>query len=406
MKKTSFKKPKRNFILLFISIFVLAIAVLLSNYLLVKFYFPKTTPFPDEALSYQIGNFKVSVPKTDIYTEYTDEEEESLNYYGRVLKTDMKDDSGCTRVNNLYQLYLEKSFPIPDNINYYSRLILGYEAWNTRELIFDNSETENTLLKSIKDLESLSSFENPTVLRKAILNADLDETAPSINVFGDFISCGGIYSIPFKVKTLKLSNYDLAYYLEVSEGNGSIFSVPSKVLVLKKSQDWLIVNEQITEPTEFKNWEGCPTGELSHEELACAYDMWNKKYSNVKAADIWINKMLDQIIYRPITSDKNSISTPEVAMDAPEEYTVKGVIKREKIPEDLDIGDYWNILYFEKPFLLEDNSSGKPMFINKIEVGYLQQLDEYLNKQVEITGALGWGYAESRTLSIKLIKIL
>ncbi len=86
-----------------------------------------------------------------------------------------------------------------------------------------------------------------------------------------------------------------------------------------------------------------------------------------------------------------------------------GNLKKEAIPEELQLGEYWYWLYFEEPHFLVNNASGVPMYIEKIQVNPSENvdfynIDEFIDKKVEIYGYQTWGYAESsvfQTVSIR-----
>ncbi len=88
---------------------------------------------------------------------------------------------------------------------------------------------------------------------------------------------------------------------------------------------------------------------------------------------------------------------------------IYGTLKKEEIPQELELGDYWYWLYFEKPLLLVNNASGVPMYIDKIQVlppqsPELYDVEEFLDKNVELYGYQTWGYAESSVFQINAIK--
>ncbi|OGC46672.1 hypothetical protein A2713_02220 [candidate division WWE3 bacterium RIFCSPHIGHO2_01_FULL_35_17] len=124
----------------------------------------------------------------------------------------------------------------------------------------------------------------------------------------------------------------------------------------------------------------------------------------VKNFDLNVNPTTKE--YIPYNTEDGSKNTSEPVMGSlGEKVTALGVIKKEQIPADLELGEYWYWFYFDKPFLLENNSYGYPMMINKIQIvagtNYKnadEKLDEYLDKKLEINGELSWGYAESRII--------
>lgn len=102
-------------------------------------------------------------------------------------------------------------------------------------------------------------------------------------------------------------------------------------------------------------------------------------------------------------------SHPENYFSQNGDIVFSGKIQNERIPPELELGDNWYWIYFDKPFLLENNSSGKPINVDKLQVifptGETQSdIDKYINKEVEVTGTLTWGYAESSVIQIKSVK--
>jgi hypothetical protein len=77
----------------------------------------------------------------------------------------------------------------------------------------------------------------------------------------------------------------------------------------------------------------------------------------------------------------------------------RGIIRYEKIPEEMQLGDYWYIMYFDEPYLLEENASGRPVYMKSLEITEFKdgfhKIDNFINKHVEVSGNYGWGYAES-----------
>ena len=88
---------------------------------------------------------------------------------------------------------------------------------------------------------------------------------------------------------------------------------------------------------------------------------------------------------------------------------IYGTLKEEGIPEELELGEYWYWLYFDKPLLLVNNASGVPMYIEKIQVLPPQDTDIYdmkkfLDKEVELYGYQTWGYVESSVFQVSAIR--
>lgn len=83
-----------------------------------------------------------------------------------------------------------------------------------------------------------------------------------------------------------------------------------------------------------------------------------------------------------------------------DEIFLYGTLKKEPIPQELELGDYWYWLYFDNPHLLINNASGVPLYVDKIQVNPPENKDMYdienfVDKKVEVYGYQTWGYAES-----------
>jgi len=97
------------------------------------------------------------------------------------------------------------------------------------------------------------------------------------------------------------------------------------------------------------------------------------------------------------------------AVGANNSVFIYGTLKKEEIPQELELGDYWYWMYFEKPLLMVNNSSGVPMYVDKIQVLPSQSTDiydveQFLDKEVELYGYQTWGYAESSVFQINSIR--
>ncbi len=127
-------------------------------------------------------------------------------------------------------------------------------------------------------------------------------------------------------------------------------------------------------------------------------------YRIVKYQDTKINtstkevKELKDNDIQPLQKDEASIY---------DYVTLRGIIKKEPIPPELELGDYWYWFYFDEPYLLKNNARGIPLYIEKIEVFPAERqhkgiydIDEFLDAKVEIYGYQTWGYAESSVIQI------
>lgn len=99
------------------------------------------------------------------------------------------------------------------------------------------------------------------------------------------------------------------------------------------------------------------------------------------------------MVYDSLTPD----NTPYMAYDAVE-YT--GVIKKEKIPEEYALGDYWYIFYFDKPQIIETAGGDMMRDSLQIQASTIDSLEGHLDKKVTVKGRLSYGYAESRIILV------
>ena len=102
--------------------------------------------------------------------------------------------------------------------------------------------------------------------------------------------------------------------------------------------------------------------------------------------------------------DKNE---PKIINAVGENYPliIEGIIKKEEIPAELELGDYWYWIHFDEPYLLVNNASGTPMYIEKMQLNppenaEMYDLEEFLDTKVEVFGYQTWGYAESSVFQV------
>jgi hypothetical protein len=90
-------------------------------------------------------------------------------------------------------------------------------------------------------------------------------------------------------------------------------------------------------------------------------------------------------------------------------FFLYGTLKKEPIPEEMDLGDFWYWIHFDQPHLITVGASGVPQYINKLQVyptefEEIYNLEEFENEKVEIYGYLTSGYAESNVFQITAIR--
>ena len=136
------------------------------------------------------------------------------------------------------------------------------------------------------------------------------------------------------------------------------------------------------------------------------------------SVNVFQNYLIEQKLLKMQEESKNRITQVSVAQDdakeasqeqieqyTPDTFTVRGVIKKEKIPEELELGEDWYWIYFDEPYLLKNNASGWPQYIDKLQLVPPQdtafyKIDDYLDSPVEIYGYNSWGYAESSVIQV------
>jgi hypothetical protein len=102
-------------------------------------------------------------------------------------------------------------------------------------------------------------------------------------------------------------------------------------------------------------------------------------------------------------------ATPINALGQGNETFIYGNLKKEEVPEGLDLGDFWYWIYFEDPYLLVQNATGVPLYVEKMQVLPAEyedfyDIEDFVNKKVEIYGYQTWGYAETSVFQITAIR--
>ncbi|HXK52841.1 hypothetical protein H6802_00305 [Candidatus Nomurabacteria bacterium] len=155
--------------------------------------------------------------------------------------------------------------------------------------------------------------------------------------------------------------------------------------------------------------------------------MFKKYLSTLLALSLFINILFAYYFYSIKKINKqieysvvNDSFTKDVEKDQDRviEFTgednpifLQGTLKKENIPDELELGDYWYWIYFEEPYLLMNNASGLPLYIDKIQVlrpnsKDFYDLEKYIDKKVEIHGYQTWGYSESSVFQAIAIREL
>lgn len=112
--------------------------------------------------------------------------------------------------------------------------------------------------------------------------------------------------------------------------------------------------------------------------------------------------------------EKESISVPEksVVMDTigqQSQFFLYGKLKKEPIPEEMELGDFWYWIYFDEPHLLVVTALGIPQYVDKLQLNPPQyedyyEIEDFIDEEVEIYGYLTSGYTESTVFQITAIR--
>ena len=105
---------------------------------------------------------------------------------------------------------------------------------------------------------------------------------------------------------------------------------------------------------------------------------------------------------------ESSISNNIVPMEDPtpddtplmayEPVTFSGVIKKENIPAEYQLGEFWYVFYFDTPQLIESGEGETYKDSLVIQASTIDSLEPYLEKNVTVNGRLTWGVAETRMI--------
>ena len=112
----------------------------------------------------------------------------------------------------------------------------------------------------------------------------------------------------------------------------------------------------------------------------------------------------------PVVDD--TVKMPTIAIEdvgQGNELFLYGDLKKESIPAELELGEYWYWIYFEKPVLLVNSASGVPTYVDKMQLipsenEDFYNLENFVDKRVEVYGYQTWGYAESSVFQVEAIR--
>jgi hypothetical protein len=110
----------------------------------------------------------------------------------------------------------------------------------------------------------------------------------------------------------------------------------------------------------------------------------------------------------PTSMEKTVAPTPTISVEAPNEILkFRGVVKSDPAyAKENDLPGDWYWLVFDEPYLLKENATGIPMYMNELQIYPIEKGVNIMNKtlsdfegtHVEVAGHLGWGYAESKII--------
>ncbi|GIW69881.1 MAG: hypothetical protein KatS3mg101_0628 [Patescibacteria group bacterium] len=130
-------------------------------------------------------------------------------------------------------------------------------------------------------------------------------------------------------------------------------------------------------------------------------------WTNLKKIEAKLQN-LEQIL-GDIKSFKERDVIPETSVPVTDQeiITFTGTLRKEEVPAELELGDYWYWIYFDEPYRLEQNAAGFPMDVTKLQVNPPKSeefnIDAFDGQHVEIKGYITWGYAESSVIQAEEI---
>lgn len=290
---------------------VLPIALAIGGFLVysgkINLNKPQTYPSPvtqssptNSTKTFTLGTFTLSIPSTEL----TDKNKTD-SYYGQVKQSKLTDYEGAS-IDGLNSLSLEKFNP-QSKSGLLAYMIVN--EWNNKDLKFKSPEDEIKFHKKVDELTTLSNYQDELKLRSVNLanwenrnTVNEENFVPSLNSMACAIGCiGGGWNIPFLIKKIDTTKFDLAYFAEVSGGNGDIFNYPNRTLIVNKNGNWLMLrDDQRLDETDDKGklnpFPGCPIN-TTVEALKCSMELWATKYRNGEENQKWIQKMLDGVTY-------------------------------------------------------------------------------------------------------------
>ena len=144
---------------------------------------------------------------------------------------------------------------------------------------------------------------------------------------------------------------------------------------------------------------------LSINFLSLGLMMLNDKGCNCPVIEDKGEKAVEKESVAPIPAKSVVIGTTEQQSH----FFLYGKLKKEPIPEEIELGDFWYWVYFDEPHLLVDNALGVPQYVDKLEVYPPQyedyyEIEEFIDEKVEIYGYLISGYAEDTVFQITAIR--
>ncbi len=244
--------------------------------------------------SYQLklGNFSVAIPNDYILSQSKDYSSEN---YGKVSTSQLKDESGCVRVEGVDTTILERNISLNTGYSIWHPVI-QINAWNINNLEYIDTKTEKNIQSRFQKLANLSNLSLADLNKDVVASFKSNLVVPTFDPFEGYLTCAGIYKLPTFLEKQTLtpgSKWKEVFYGEVYEGNGDTFGAPVRVLLANYGSNWIVVKEQQSYPVNYKS--KCVPDDLSIKAFNCVRDEWsnlrnsNDYHSWAKEVLSWIN---------------------------------------------------------------------------------------------------------------------
>ena len=268
MKKKTPIKNSKNFLLILLStIIILGLSSIFIN----KSGDNKSTP-----LNFSVGKFVFNT--NDKYL-YSDSKRSNVSIQVSNIKNYGEYGECGNSVGNIYTFIGSKRASGTSQDQDYAGYI-DINSWDRKDINFINNKIKSNFEKFEQGILKLTNKKGSPI-----------QNATDFNL-GQFLYCGGIFSIPIRIDKVQDNKFDSIYYAEVIEGNGD-YGTPSKKLIVNHKDSILIFTESAG--IDLLNYDECHSNK---DSLKCVITTWNEKYRNQDDIDTWIKFVIASLEYK------------------------------------------------------------------------------------------------------------